>query len=104
MKPRPVGCWPPPMTPLDEPVDQIEAQGRTRVPTRGSQVGDRRAPRRRPGSWDWAVPPSNHRYLHGRLSHSELDLVDAGHFTWEDAADQDAEIVAGWWTGGHRRA
>ena len=92
------------MTPLDEPVDQIEAQGRTRVPTRGSQVGDRRAPRRRPGSWDWAVPPSNHRYLHERLPKSKLDLVDAGHFTWEDAADQDAEIVAGWWTGGHRRA
>jgi len=44
------------------------------------------------------------RYLYGRLPHSELDLVDAGHFTWEDAADQDAEIVAGWWTGGHRRA
>jgi hypothetical protein len=49
MKPRPVGCWAPPMTPpTDEPVDQIEAQGRTRVPTRGSQVGDQRAPRRRP--------------------------------------------------------
>jgi hypothetical protein len=34
MKPQPVGCSPPPMTPLDEPVDQIEAQGRTRAPTR----------------------------------------------------------------------
>jgi hypothetical protein len=28
--------------------------------------------------------------------HSELDLVDVGHFSWEDAADQDAEIVTGW--------
>jgi hypothetical protein len=42
------------------------------------------------------VPPSNHGYFHGCLPHSELDLVDAGHVTWEDAADQDAEIVTGW--------
>jgi pimeloyl-ACP methyl ester carboxylesterase len=42
------------------------------------------------------VPPSNHRYLNERLPHSKLDLVDAGHFTWEDAADQDTEIVTGW--------
>jgi pimeloyl-ACP methyl ester carboxylesterase len=73
------------------------------VPTRGSQVGDS-GPEAPPRSWDWAVPPSNHRYLHERLPKSKLDLVDAGHFTWEDAADQDAEIVTGWWTGGHRRA
>ncbi len=57
-----------------------------------------------PRSWDWAVPPSNHRYLHERLPHSKLDLVDAGHFAWEDAVDQDAEIVTGWWTGGYERA
>jgi pimeloyl-ACP methyl ester carboxylesterase len=43
-----------------------------------------------------AVPPSNHRYLNERLPHSKLDLVDVGHFTWEDAADQDAEIITGW--------
>jgi NADPH2:quinone reductase len=46
------------------------------------------------GLWDWAVPPSNHRYLHERLPHSELDLVDVGHLTWEDAADQDAEPIS----------
>jgi hypothetical protein len=28
--------------------------------------------------------------------HSKLDLVDAGHVTWEDAADQYAEIVTSW--------
>jgi pimeloyl-ACP methyl ester carboxylesterase len=37
------------------------------------------------GLWDGAVPPSNHRYLHERLPKSKLDLVDAGHLTWEDA-------------------
>jgi pimeloyl-ACP methyl ester carboxylesterase len=53
------------------------------------------------GLWDWAVPPSNHRYLHQRLPNSNLDLVDAGHFTWEDAAEQYAEIVTSWWSGGY---
>jgi pimeloyl-ACP methyl ester carboxylesterase len=51
------------------------------------------------GLWDWAVPPSNHRYLHERLPNSKLDLIDAGHFTWEDAADQYAGIVISWWAG-----
>jgi pimeloyl-ACP methyl ester carboxylesterase len=51
------------------------------------------------GLWDWAVPPSNHRYLHERLPKSKLDLIDAGHFTWEDAADEYARIVASWWAG-----
>src|SRR5829696_8377238 len=31
--------------------------------------------------------------LHERLPTSKLDLIDAGHLTWEDAADQYAEIV-----------
>ena len=52
------------------------------------------------GLWDRAVPPSNHRYLHERLPKSKLDLVDAGHFTWEDAAEEYAEIVTSWWAGG----
>jgi pimeloyl-ACP methyl ester carboxylesterase len=53
------------------------------------------------GLWDWAVPPSNHRYLHERLPRSKLDLIDAGHFTWEDAPEEYAEIVTSWWAGGH---
>jgi pimeloyl-ACP methyl ester carboxylesterase len=50
------------------------------------------------GLWDWAVPPSNHRYLDQRLPNSHMDMIDAGHFTWEDAASQYAQIVADWWT------
>ena len=38
-----------------------------------------------------------------RLPHSKLDLIDAGHYTWEDAADRDAEIIPSWWKGGHAR-
>jgi pimeloyl-ACP methyl ester carboxylesterase len=56
------------------------------------------------GLWDWAVPPSNHRYLHERLPKSKLDLIDAGHFTWEDAADEYAELVTSWWAGGYAKA
>jgi pimeloyl-ACP methyl ester carboxylesterase len=56
------------------------------------------------GLWDWAVPPSNHRYLHERLPQSKLDLIDAGHFTWEDAPREYAEIVTRWWAGGHAEA
>ena len=52
--------------------------------------------------WDWST--EHHRCLHERLATSRLDLIDAGHFTWEDAGDQDAEIVAGWWKGGRGRA
>jgi pimeloyl-ACP methyl ester carboxylesterase len=56
------------------------------------------------GLWDWAVPPSNHRYLHERLPKSKLDLIDAGHFTWEDAADEYARIVTSWWAGDYTNA
>jgi pimeloyl-ACP methyl ester carboxylesterase len=56
------------------------------------------------GLWDSAVPPSNHRYLHERLPKSKLDLIDAGHFTWEDAADEYARIVTSWWDGGYAKA
>jgi pimeloyl-ACP methyl ester carboxylesterase len=56
------------------------------------------------GLWDWAVPPSNHRYLHERLPKSKLDLIDAGHFTWEDSPEEYAEIVTSWWAGGHAEA
>jgi hypothetical protein len=38
------------------------------------------------------------------LAKSRLDLIDAGRFPWEDAADQYAEIVTGRWAGGHARA
>jgi len=54
--------------------------------------------------WDWAVPPSNNRYLHQHLPNSKLDLVDAAHFPWEDVPGTYADIVTSWWDGGHARA
>jgi len=47
------------------------------------------------------VPPVNAEFLHARLPHSKLDILDAGHFTWEDAADEYAALVTSWWGGGY---
>jgi len=51
------------------------------------------------GAGDTAVPPVNARFLHDRLPHSKLDVIDAGHFTWEDAASDYAPLVTSWWRG-----
>ena len=53
------------------------------------------------GRQDQAVPPVNAEFLHQRLPHSQLDIIDAGHFTWEDAADEYAVLVTTWWGGGY---
>jgi pimeloyl-ACP methyl ester carboxylesterase len=53
------------------------------------------------GRHDTAVPPVNAEFLHDRLPHSKLDILDAGHFTWEDAADEYAQLVSTWWGGGY---
>jgi pimeloyl-ACP methyl ester carboxylesterase len=45
------------------------------------------------------VPPVNATFLHERLPHSKLDVIDAGHFTWEDAATEYAALVTSWWRG-----
>ena len=51
------------------------------------------------GRQDTAVPPVNAEFLHQRLPRSKLDILDAGHFTWEDAADEYAALVTSWWSG-----
>jgi pimeloyl-ACP methyl ester carboxylesterase len=56
------------------------------------------------GGRDPVVPPVNAEFLHERLPHSKLDILDAGHFTWEDAADQYAALVTSWWGGGYATA
>ena len=54
------------------------------------------------GDHDRAVPPANSEFLHKRLPHSKLDIIDSGHFTWEDSADEYASLVTAWWDGGYR--
>jgi pimeloyl-ACP methyl ester carboxylesterase len=53
------------------------------------------------GAHDPAVPPVNGEFLDERLPNSKLDIIDAGHFTWEDAADEYAALVTSWWGEGH---
>jgi pimeloyl-ACP methyl ester carboxylesterase len=49
------------------------------------------------GVGDTVVPPANARFLHERLPRCELNVIDAGHFTWEDAAAEYADLVSRWW-------
>jgi pimeloyl-ACP methyl ester carboxylesterase len=53
------------------------------------------------GARDSAVPPVNAEFLDERLPKSKLDIVDAGHFIWEEAADEYAALVTTWWSGGY---
>jgi pimeloyl-ACP methyl ester carboxylesterase len=56
------------------------------------------------GARDPVVPPINAKFLHERLPKSKLDLIDALHFIWEDAADTYAALVTNWWAGGYAKA
>ena len=56
------------------------------------------------GSRDRVVPPVNAEYLHERLPHSELHLIDSGHSVWEDAAEEYAALVSAWLPAGTKRA
>ena len=46
--------------------------------------------------WALGIKPE---FLHQRLPHSKLDIVEADHFTWEDAAADYAALshqLVGW--------
>jgi pimeloyl-ACP methyl ester carboxylesterase len=53
------------------------------------------------GRHDILVPPVNAEFLHERLPNSRLELLDAGHFVWEDSADEFAGLLTQWWDGGY---
>jgi len=55
------------------------------------------------GQRDVVVPPVNAEYVHRRLPKSKLNIMDSGHWAWEDAADDFAAMVTSWWSGGYRR-
>jgi pimeloyl-ACP methyl ester carboxylesterase len=78
---------------------------RTRRSFRSSGISCRTSRLRRRsfhGAQDRAVRPVNGEFLHERLPKSKLDVIDAGHFTWEDAPDEYAQILSTWWGGGYR--
>jgi pimeloyl-ACP methyl ester carboxylesterase len=53
------------------------------------------------GARDPVVPAVNAEFLNERLPISKLNIIDAGHFTWEDAADEYAALATSWWIGGY---
>jgi pimeloyl-ACP methyl ester carboxylesterase len=55
------------------------------------------------GDHDTGVLPINGDYLHERLPHSKFDKVNAGHFAWADAADENGTLIIDWWNGGYER-
>ena len=55
------------------------------------------------GRDDDLVPWSNNQYLADLLPNSELHPLDAGHFAWEQAADDYGRRVVEWVSGGYRR-
>jgi pimeloyl-ACP methyl ester carboxylesterase len=55
------------------------------------------------GRNDDIVPWSNNQYLGDVLPNSETHALDAGHYAWEEAAEDYARLVADWVSGGYRR-
>jgi len=54
------------------------------------------------GRDDDLVPWSNNEYLHELLPNSELHPLEAGHFAWEQAAEDYGRLVVDWVSGGYR--
>jgi pimeloyl-ACP methyl ester carboxylesterase len=55
------------------------------------------------GRNDEIVPWSNNQYLGDLLPNSETHPLDAGHYAWEEAAEDYGRLVADWVSGGYRR-
>lgn len=56
------------------------------------------------GKDDPIVPPTNGQFLADRLPHCRAEVVDAGHFVWEDAAETYADLISEWISGAYKRA
>jgi pimeloyl-ACP methyl ester carboxylesterase len=69
----------------------------TDLPVLAERLGEIRTPVQIiAGRRDSLVPPSNAEFLHARLPDSKLDILDTGHFTWEDGADDYLELTRSW--------
>ena len=67
------------------------------LPVLAQRLGDIRTPVQIiAGRHDPLVPPSNAEFLHARLPHSKLDILETGHFTWEDGADDYLKLARSW--------
>jgi pimeloyl-ACP methyl ester carboxylesterase len=52
---------------------------------------------------DVFVPWSNAEYLHELLPHSEIRPLDAGHYGWEEKAEEYGRRIVDWVSGGYKR-
>jgi pimeloyl-ACP methyl ester carboxylesterase len=67
------------------------------LPVLAQRLGDIRTPVQIiAGRHDTLVPPSNAEFLHARLPDSKLDILETGHFTWEDGADDYQQLTKAW--------
>jgi pimeloyl-ACP methyl ester carboxylesterase len=67
------------------------------LPMLAERLGDIRTPVQIiAGRHDGLVPPSNAEFLHARLPDSKLDILETGHFTWEDGADDYLALTRSW--------
>jgi pimeloyl-ACP methyl ester carboxylesterase len=67
------------------------------LPVLAERLGDIKTPVQIiAGRRDALVPASNAEYLHARLPHSKLDILETGHFTWEDGADDYLRLTRSW--------
>jgi len=55
------------------------------------------------GRDDDLVPWSNNQYLDDLLPNSVTHPLDAGHFAWEQAAEEYGRLIVDWVSGGYRR-
>jgi pimeloyl-ACP methyl ester carboxylesterase len=55
------------------------------------------------GRHDELVPWSNNEYLDELLPNSKIHPLEAGHFAWEEAAEDYGRLTADWISGGYRR-
>jgi len=55
------------------------------------------------GRHDDLVPWSNNEYLEKLLPNSEIHPLDAGHFAWEEAAEEYGRLIGDWISGAYRR-
>jgi pimeloyl-ACP methyl ester carboxylesterase len=69
----------------------------TDLPVLAERLGEIRTPVQIiAGRRDTLVPPSNAEFLHARLADSKLDILDTGHFAWEDGAEDYLELTRSW--------
>ncbi|MEV6611557.1 alpha/beta hydrolase [Kutzneria sp. NPDC051319] len=71
---------------------------RSQLPVLGEKLGGITTPVQiLNGRFDPVVPLANAEYLQERIPGSRLDIVDKGHFIWEEGADDYARLLTEWW-------